>query len=74
LDCFFGSGNTGVACLKTGRRFIGIELDKVYFRKGQKRLKNVAHELRGEWKSLSDDNQKLDDLPLFAQPAMGCWR
>ena len=31
LDPFMGSGTTGVACIKTGRRFIGIELDPDYF-------------------------------------------
>lgn len=31
LDPFMGSGTTGVACAKMGRRFIGIELDKKYF-------------------------------------------
>jgi len=31
LDPFMGSGTTGVACVKTGRKFIGIELDRKYF-------------------------------------------
>lgn len=31
LDPFMGSGTTGVACVKTGRSFIGIELDPDYF-------------------------------------------
>ena len=31
LDCFMGSGSTGVACVNTGRQFIGFELDEHYF-------------------------------------------
>lgn len=31
LDPFMGSGTTGVACARMGRRFIGIELDPKYF-------------------------------------------
>ena len=31
LDCFMGIGSTGVACVNTNRKFIGIELDNNYF-------------------------------------------
>ena len=32
LDCFVGSGSTGIACINTNRNFIGIELDDKYFK------------------------------------------
>lgn len=38
LDPFAGSGTTGVACVNTNRDFIGIELDKEYFRIAKKRI------------------------------------
>ena len=38
LDCFMGSGSTGVACVSTNRNFIGIELDKDYFAIAKKRI------------------------------------
>lgn len=38
LDIFMGSGSTGIACLNTGRRFVGIELDKQYFEIAKKRI------------------------------------
>lgn len=41
LDCFAGSGSTGVACVNTGRRFIGMELDQDYFEIAQKRIEEA---------------------------------
>ena len=41
LDCFMGSGTTGVSCLRTGRNFIGIELDESYFQIAKERIEAV---------------------------------
>lgn len=38
LDCFMGSGTTGVACKKLNRNFIGIELDEKYFEIAKERI------------------------------------
>jgi len=38
LDPFMGSGTTGVACVKLGRKFIGIEIEPKYFDIACKRI------------------------------------
>jgi len=38
LDITMGSGTTGVACVQTGRNFIGIEIDPTYFAIAEKRI------------------------------------
>lgn len=38
LDPFMGSGTTGVACVNTNRKFIGIELDESYFKIAKERI------------------------------------
>ncbi len=38
LDNTMGSGTTGVACVQTGRNFIGIEIDPTYFAIAEKRI------------------------------------
>lgn len=42
LDFTMGSGSTGVACLNTNRKFIGIELDGKYFEIAKNRLKDAT--------------------------------
>lgn len=38
LDPYMGSGTTGIACIRTGRRFIGVEKDPVHFATACKRI------------------------------------
>ena len=42
LDFTMGCGSTGVACMNTNRRFIGIELDKNYFEIAKERIGNAC--------------------------------
>ena len=44
LDCFMGSGSTGVACINTNRRFIGIEMDDNYFEIACNRINEALKE------------------------------
>lgn len=41
LDPFMGSGTTGVACVKLGRKFIGIEIDEGYFEIACERIRKA---------------------------------
>lgn len=60
LDPFMGSGTTGVACMKTGRNFIGIELDADYFRIAEQRIRNAAGEF-----TLTDKEKATGQIALF---------
>lgn len=42
LDFTMGSGSTGVACVNTNRKFIGIELDPDYFKIAEERINQAA--------------------------------
>ena len=48
LDPFMGSGTTGVACVKAGRNFIGIEIDPDYFEIAEKRIAEAQMQPRLE--------------------------
>ena len=47
LDPFMGSGSTGVACVNTGRNFIGMELDHNYFEIAKQRIEEAQRSLSG---------------------------
>lgn len=42
LDPFMGSGTTGVAALKLGRQFIGVEIDEGYFATACRRVESAT--------------------------------
>lgn len=44
LDPYMGSGTTGVACVKLGRKFIGIEIEPKYFDIACRRIEEAARQ------------------------------
>ncbi len=63
IDPFMGSGTTGVACAKLGRKFIGIEIEPKYFDIACKRIENAYRQ--GDMfiepqKVLKSDQSKFD--------------
>jgi site-specific DNA-methyltransferase (adenine-specific) len=46
IDHFMGSGTTGVACVQTGRKFIGVEIDEGYFNIAVKRIEQAQAQTR----------------------------
>jgi len=48
LDITMGSGTTGVACVQTGRKFIGIEIEPKYFEIAKKRIQQAQLQIRME--------------------------
>ncbi len=46
LDPFMGSGTTGVACARLGRKFIGIEIEPKYFEIACERIKREYDQLK----------------------------
>lgn len=45
LDFCMGAGTTGIACLMTGRRFVGIERDPIHFEKARRRIEEELSKL-----------------------------
>jgi len=63
LDPFMGSGTTGVACIKTGRKFIGIEKEPRYFEIALKRILDA--ERLAKCDLFKEDKPKLTQRELL---------
>lgn len=61
IDPFMGSGTTGVACVRTGRRFIGIEKEPKYFEIAKKRISDELKRM-----PLFEAETKAEQAELFA--------
>ena len=71
FDPFMGVGSTGVASLKLGRRFVGIEVESPYYRAAQTRIEGVNPILVGN-PPLASEHQHIKAVkPVSANPATG---
>lgn len=66
LDCCMGSGSTGVAALRAGRRFIGIEKSAPFFRTAVERLRDATDEVR-EGTASSRGGRKRDPVDVVVE-------
>jgi site-specific DNA-methyltransferase (adenine-specific) len=66
LDPFMGSGTTGVACVRLGRKFIGIEIDPGYFETACKR---ILEAYRQPDMFVARPETKTVQLDMLAEPA-----
>lgn len=67
LDPFMGSGSTGVACVATGRNFIGIEIDPTYHAIAERRIAEALVRRDRPHAVIPRGTEK--PLPLFGEPS-----
>ena len=65
-DPFMGSGTTGVACVQTGRNFIGIERDARYFALAKERICEATQMADGQFVTKAGKAGDVEGLPMFA--------
>jgi site-specific DNA-methyltransferase (adenine-specific) len=68
LDNCMGSGSTGVACVNTGRSFIGMELDEGYFEISKKRIQEAQERM------ITNNTQTNQSLPCLVSDHGRCQR
>jgi len=70
FDPFMGVGSTGFAALQLSRKFLGIEVDPVYFKAAETRLKAVQPDIL-EYRSNESDLNEDSEEELEVQSASG---
>ena len=61
VDCFMGSGTTGVACAQLGRKFIGIEIEPRYFDIACRRIEQAY----AQGKLFQEPAKKPEQVPMW---------
>lgn len=65
LDCFMGSGSTGIACIRTRRQFIGIETDEDIFETACSRIRRAWQDKCSEIKF--DEPEPMKQLTIAVE-------
>lgn len=70
FDPFMGVGSTGVAAVELDRRFIGVEIDQVYFNAAKKRIDNEMGKMESDKDLIVSEpvvsyQQSLFDIGIF---------
>lgn len=58
LDPFMGSGTTAIAAMKSGRRYVGYEIDKEYYKRGEERLNTFKDQQVFEFGAVGEKKAK----------------
>lgn len=59
FDSYMGSGSTGVACVRTNKRFIGVELDRTYYDMAKQRIAAAEQGASLKLSKSAEKNKKL---------------
>jgi DNA modification methylase len=65
LDPMMGSGTTGVACVRMGRAFVGIEQQRKYFDIACQRIEKAYTEYK---KQFPEVKEMIEEKELFTRP------
>jgi site-specific DNA-methyltransferase (adenine-specific)/modification methylase len=68
LDPFMGSGTTGVACVKLGRKFIGIEIEPKYFDIACRRISDALRQPDMFIETPGDKSKQISWNDMWAKP------